>query len=194
MKVSIISGSSREENLTIRVAKAIKDQLIKRDNVNEVVLLDLRDNDFPSVGRKEIKPGTLSPYQENFIKSLKESSLVFICLPEYNWTTNPELINIFHQIGSKNFKACFEDKVFATAGVSNGRGGRMPCIQLHILLNKIISFIDAYGIVSPLLFESHETDKNIDENGNLLTNDLYNKTFLRFIDYSLQFSFRFIKR
>lgn len=57
MKVSIISGSSREENLTIRVAKAIKDQLIKRDNVKEVVLLDLRDNDFPSVGRKEIKPG-----------------------------------------------------------------------------------------------------------------------------------------
>jgi len=194
MKVAIISGSSRKDNLTIRVAKAIKNQLIKRENVNDVVLLDLRDNDFPSVGRKEIMPDSLSPYQKNFIQALKEASLIFICLPEYNWTTNPELINIFHQIGSKDFKACFDDKVFATAGISNGRGGRMPCIQLHILLNKIISFIDAFGIVSPLLFESHETDKNVDANGNLLTNDLYNKTFLRFVDYSLQFSSRYIKR
>jgi chromate reductase len=185
INVCIISGSSREDNLTFRVAKAIQNILLKNPEIHQTFLLDLRENDFPMVGRKDIHPNSLTNYQKNFIQSMENAHLIFICMPEYNWTTNPELINIFHQIGNKNFKSCFENKVFATAGISHGRGGRKPCIDFHTLLNKLISFMDAYGIVSPLIFEGHESDKNIDNQGNLLNNEIFNKTLIRFIQYSL---------
>ncbi|GIX42019.1 MAG: hypothetical protein KatS3mg129_1752 [Leptospiraceae bacterium] len=186
INICIISGSSRPENLTFRVAKAIQNISLNFKEIKQIDFLDLRENDFPTVGRQDIKKDSLSSFQKQFISSMENAHLIFICMPEYNWITNPELINIFHQIGNKNFKTCFENKVFATAGVSHGRGGRRPCIEFHTLLNKLISFMDAYGIVSPLIFESHETDKNIDSNGNLLNNEIYNNTIKRFVNYSIQ--------
>ncbi len=188
LNISIISGSSRKYSNSLRLCKAIEKILRNNPDIQNIFLLDIVENDFPSIGRQEIEYTSLSEYQRNFINSLENSQLILICLPEYNWNTNPELINIFHQIGKSSFKQCFENKVFATAGVSTGRGGRRPCLEFHILLNKIISFMGAYGVVCPMIFESHETDKNIDNEGNLKENEIYKKALNNFILYILTFT------
>ncbi len=185
INITVVSGSSRINNNTLRVAKAIEKVLKTLEEVESIYFIDFIKNDFPSVGRMDVDRNNLTTFQSHLIDSFKHSQLILICAPEYNWNTNPELINVFHQIGKKDFKDCFENKVFATVGVSSGRGGRRTAIELHILLNKIISFMDAYGMVSPLLFESHETDKNVDTGGNLLQNSLYNEGLMRFINYSI---------
>ncbi|MCU0392600.1 MAG: NADPH-dependent oxidoreductase, partial [Thermoflexibacter sp.] len=93
--------------------------------------------------------------------------------------------------GTKEFSHLFDNKIFAFCGVSSGRGGRLPAIQMMTLFNKIISFTNKYAIVSPKVYESHDTDKNVDENGNSLGNVLYDKSLAQFIDYSLQIATRF---
>ncbi len=185
IQVTVVSGSSRKGSSTLRCARAIERILKSKSEVINVYFIDFIENDFPSIGRIELDSKNLSSFQSHLINSFRYSQLIIICAPEYNWNTNPELINVFHQIGKKDFKDCFDNKVFATVGVSTGRGGRRPAIELHILLNKIISFMDAYGMVSPLLYESHETDKNIDIEGNLQQNQLYNEGLHRFIQYSI---------
>lgn len=182
MNICIISGSSRMGSNTLKVAKAIRNLLNKNYKIN---FIDFQENDFPSIGRKKIDKTNLTNFQRNFANFFKDSHLIIFCIPEYNWTTNPEVINVLHQIGSKEFMECFENKVFAIVGVSTGLGGRRPAIEITTLLNKIISFMGAIAIVSPLILESHKTEENISFDGNFLNKEIENK-FINFLDYTLK--------
>ncbi|MFN3604693.1 MAG: NAD(P)H-dependent oxidoreductase [Leptonema sp. (in: bacteria)] len=182
MKVTIISGSSRENSNSLRVAKALENLL---KEIHNTTIIDFRDCDIPPIGRNDLKKNELSQFQSHFVNFLEISELIFFCIPEYNWTTNPEIINALHQMGREEFKDCFENKVFSIVGVSSGRGGRRPAIELSILLNKIISFNKFLGIVSPLILESHETDKNLDSYGNFL-NPVTKEKFKEYLNYTLK--------
>ncbi|MCS7204796.1 MAG: NAD(P)H-dependent oxidoreductase [Leptospiraceae bacterium] len=191
LNIAILSGSSRKGSNTIKVAKALKHLLQQNEIVDQIYLIDMVDSDIPLVGRGEINKEFLTPFQRQLVYSFENSELILLCLPEYNWITNPEVINLFHQLGTKEFFSCFHLKVFATIGVSSGRGGRRPCIELHTLLNKIISFMGAISVVSPLILESHETDKEFDEEGNFLNRQnrgIYYEKFINFTDYTLKLS------
>ena len=74
----------------------------------------------------------------------------------------------------------------ATVGVSTGRGGRMPAVQLGYVFNKIFNVFDLNSITSPRTFEAQEVTKCIDGDGNLLENEQFNVGFKGFIDYSLK--------
>ncbi len=191
MRLCVVSGSSRENSSTIRVAKYLKKNFEKITEIQKVELIDFVENDFPSVGRKDITEDNLSPFQYQLVHSMKNSYLIIFCLPEYNWSTNPEVINVIHQLGKKGFLECFDNKVFATVGVSIGRGGRIPCINFHTLLNKVISFLPAMGIVSPLIFESQETDLILDKNGDLIQS---NERFIKGINSFIEYSYRMTKK
>lgn len=182
MNFCIISGSSREKSNTFRVAKALENIIKKEHNV---FFVDFVGCDFPMIGRKNIDKNNLSNFQSFMIDSFKKAHLIIICIPEYNWNTNPEIINAFHQIGTQEYKECFENKVFSFVGVSTGFGGRKPAIEMIILLNKIISFMKAIAIVSPLILESHHTDVNIDPYGYFINLET-EKHFKNFIEYTLQ--------
>ncbi|MBC8155913.1 MAG: NADPH-dependent oxidoreductase, partial [Bacteroidetes bacterium] len=97
-----------------------------------------------------------------------------------------------HQTGGPAFKHLFENKVFAMAGVSSGRGGRQPALDMTTVTNKIISFTNSYSIVSPKLYESHETGKNLDETGTFIGDAIYDTTVRAFVDYSLAVAQRWL--
>ncbi|HEX9957491.1 MAG TPA: NADPH-dependent oxidoreductase, partial [Fibrella sp.] len=90
-----------------------------------------------------------------------------------------------HSLGGPAFKYLFENKVFAMAGSSNGRGGRQPALDMTTVLNKVISFTNSYSVISPKLYESHETDKNVDAEGHFIGHEVYDRTVRAFVDYSL---------
>ncbi|WP_332369434.1 hypothetical protein [Spirosoma telluris] len=77
-------------------------------------------------------------------------------------------------------------------GISNGRGGRQPALDMTTVVNKIISFTHSYSIVSPKLYESHETDKNLDENGHFNGHEVYERTAKAFLEYTLNVAQRWI--
>ena len=73
-----------------------------------------------------------------------------------------------------------------TLGVSTGRGGRMPAVQLGYVFNKIFNVFDLNSITSPRTFEAQEVLKCIDDDGNLLDNEMFNKGFKDYLDYSMK--------
>lgn len=184
MKVAIVSTSPRANSNTLRFCKFV--QIVLQENgQHDATVIDFAHYDLPFVGTAWLKPETLTPFQQEFITGWAEADLVFFASPEYNWTATPQVINAFHSLGGPAFKHLFENKVFAMAGVSNGRGGRQPALDMTTVLNKVISFTNSFSVISPKLYESHETDKNLDAAGQFVGNEIYDRTVRAFVDYTL---------
>ncbi|MEQ8352174.1 MAG: NAD(P)H-dependent oxidoreductase [Leptospiraceae bacterium] len=184
MQASVISGSPRKDSNSLRVARALTRGLQEKGHQCPSPV-DFHYADLPMVGRGSLDSQNLTSFQENFIQAMRDSSLILFAVPEYNWITSGEIINAIHQIGNKELSDVFHNRVFAMVGVSAGRGGRRPALEMQTLINKMISFLDKRSVVSPRLLESHETDKNLGPDGESLGNEIYDKTLSSFLDYSL---------
>lgn len=190
MNICIISGSARANNNTIRVAKAIQNRL--QAEQHQVNLVDFQQYDIPLINQGEVSAATFTPFQQKLAQAMQTAHAVIIITPEYNWSTTPEILNWLHRFGDKKFADQFNEKVFATVGVSTGKGGKAPAIHLHSILNKIISFTDLNSVVSPKIFESHFTKDVLDENGNSLGNPMFDAGLNDFIQYTLRVTQRWI--
>jgi chromate reductase len=185
MNIAVIATSPRHNSNSLRFSKYIQKTLQASDYEN-VTVVDFHHYDIPSVGRGTVKKDDLTTFQSELISAWEKADLVFFVTPEYNFTVNGDLLNALHQLGSKDFAHLFNNKTFALAGVSAGRGGKVPCLELTTVINKIINFSNQYSVVSPRIYESHETHKNLDENADSLGNAIYETTVKAFIDYSLE--------
>ncbi|MBT8326288.1 MAG: NAD(P)H-dependent oxidoreductase [Bacteroidia bacterium] len=180
MKVAIISGSARKSNNTIRVAKSIQ------KNFENSVLIDFQDYDFPNLSEGFLRKGSETEFQRNTIEAIRDAELLFVLTPEYNWFPSAELVSMIHQLGTNDYSEIFDKMVIASVGVSSGRGGRMPAVQLGYVFNKIFSYFNLNSITSPRTFEAQEVLSCIDESGQLLENEAFNQGFTSFISYSLK--------
>lgn len=186
----IVSGSARAENNTFRVALALHHKL--QSLGYQTSLVDFRAYDIPLINQGEITPDNYSPFQQKLTDGMHLANCIVIITPEYNWSTTPEILNWLHRFGDKRFKHLFENKVFATVGVSTGKGGKAPALHLHSILNKIISFTDLDSIVSAKIFESHFTKDALDVEGLSLNNTLYDNGLEDFIRYTARITNRWI--
>lgn len=191
MNICIISGSARANNNTIRVAKAIQQHL--QANQQIVNLVDFQQYDIPLINQGEVGAELFTPFQQNLANAMQAAQAVIIITPEYNWSTTPEILNWLHRFGDKKFANQFNEKVFATVGVSTGKGGKAPALHLHSILNKIISFTDLNSVVSPKIFESHFTKEVLDEGGNSLGNPMFDGGLNDFIQYTLRVTQRWLR-
>lgn len=191
MNIAIISTSSRKNSNSLRFAKYIQ-HVLAESGQHEVSIVDFEKYDIPFVGQGTVKKDDLTAFQQGLISAWEAADLVFFAMPEYNWTAPPQATNTIHQLGGPAFKHLFENKVFAMVGVSNGRGGRQPALDMTTVVSKIISFTNSYSIVSPKLYESHETDKNLDENGHFIGHEIYERTARAFVDYTLNVAQRWV--
>jgi chromate reductase, NAD(P)H dehydrogenase (quinone) len=192
MNVTIISASSRAKSNSTRFANYLS-HLLKENGVSEVNILDFVDCDIPNVGRGSVNPEQLTAFQKDLISKWEKAHIVIFAVPEYNWSTNGEFINALHQLGTKNFAHLFDNKTFAIAGVSAGRGGKSPALEIMQITNKIISFSNKYAVISPRLYESHETGANINEDLVSSNNEMYTKTVNDFVIYTLEIANRWFK-
>lgn len=188
MNIAIISGSARANNNTLRVAKAIQLQLTNLNYQSNII--DFTFYDLPLINQGKLDKDNLSSFQENLITNWRNADLIITISPEYNWSATPELLNMYNAIGVKDYIDLFTEKTFAFVGVSSGKGGKMPCLQLIQVVGKLVSFSNSQSIISPKIFESHFTKDVIDENGNSLGNDMYDKGLLDFITYNLSIAQR----
>lgn len=157
-------------------------------------IIDLAEEQIPTVGRGNIDPENLSDFQRHLIEKWAAASVIIITAPEYNWSTNAEIINLAHQLGNKNHAYLFNNKVFAFVGVSTGRGGRQSALELMMIFNKIISFTNNQSIVSPKLWESHETHLNINAGTLISENKVYMESAKIFLDYTIEIAKRWVSK
>jgi chromate reductase, NAD(P)H dehydrogenase (quinone) len=192
MNIAIIATSPRKNSNSLRFSKYLQ-KIAQSSGYEDITVVDFHHFDIPSVGRGMVNKDALTDFQSELITAWTAADLVFFVTPEYNFTVNGDLLNAFHQLGSKDFAHLFHNKVFALAGVSAGRGGKTPCLELTTVINKIINFSNQYSVVSPRIFESHETHKNLDENADSVGNKIYEDGVKAFVDYSLEVTKRWIK-
>ena len=191
MNIAILSGSARANNNTIRVGKAIQLRLNTLGHTTSLV--DFQHYDIPLINQGPVIESAFTSFQQQLADSMKEAQAIILITPEYNWSTTPEILNFLHRLGDRAFKRLFEEKVFATVGVSTGKGGKAPALHLHTILNKIISFTDLNSFVSAKIFESHFTKEVLNESGNSLGNAQYDAGLDDFIQYTLRVTQRWNK-
>ncbi len=184
MTITIIASSPRKNSNSLRFALYLKN-ILTESGQNDVRVVDFAHYDIPFIGTGSVHPDHLTAFQQELTSAWEAADLVIFAIPEYNWTTTPQFDNAIHQLGGQAFKHLFNDKVFAFAGISSGRGGRQPALDGTTVMNKMISFSNSYSIVSPKLYESHETAMNLDENGNFQGHEVYARTARAFADYTL---------
>ncbi len=192
MTITIIAASSRKNSNSLRFSKYLK-HVLNNHKLGDIQIVDFENCDIPTVGRGVFNPEELTDFQQDMITKWKQSDIVFFAVPEYNWSTNGEFINALHQLGTKNFVHLFDNKIFSVVGVSSGRGGKSPALETIQILNKIISFTNQYSIVSPKLFESHDTVSNINDDLVSSDNEMFVKGVNDFVHYTLQISDRWFK-
>jgi chromate reductase len=188
MNISILSGSARTDNNTIRVGKAIALRL--QEAGHTATLVDFIQYDIPLMNQGGIDEENLTVFQKELADSMRAADAILIITPEYNWSTTPEILNFLHRMSDRRFKDLFDQKVFATVGVSTGKGGKAPALHLHSILNKIISFTDLDSLVSAKIFEAHYTKEVLDENGHSLGNTMFDAGLNDFINYTLRITER----
>ena len=192
MKLLILSTSPRNNSQTLRFSGYLRKQFEIHSEIESAVIVDFLDFDIPSIGRGTIDSNNLSAYQKKLISSWSEADIIIFSLPEYNWTTNGEVFTLLDQLGGKNFSHLFDNKVFGMVGVSSGRGGRLPALEVGKVVNKLISFLNKLSIVSPKIFEAHEVGKNVDEFQNSTGNLIFEAGVNEFVKYTLSVSNRWL--
>jgi len=180
MNIAIISGSSRINNKTIRLAKAIRQILPKAQIVN------FAEYDIPFPNKGGVDPNNLTPFQATLLSAFKQSQLIFVLTPEYNWFPSAELVNMVHQLANQQHIDIFNNKVFAFCGVSTGAGGRVPTIQLSTMFDKILNVFNLDSMTSSKKFEARFIAEALDENGNSLGNTEFDKGLNDFLNYTLK--------
>lgn len=189
MNIQIQSGSPQKNSQSLRVAKAIHNS-VSTEHTSSIV--DFNNYDIPFINAGSVKKSAFTPFQKQLIEGWDAADLVFVISPEYNWFPSAEIINTIHQLGSRDFKHLFDNKVFAFVGVSSGRGGRIPTMQLTTIYNKLFNVFSTHAISSGKTFESQFTSKVLDENGNSLGNAEYDKGLSAFVNYSVELSQRWV--
>jgi chromate reductase len=185
--IGILCGSSRPNSNTARVGKAIERILVEQGIKSDAIFIpDFEQYDIPFSNGGALHKGHLSAFQESVYQTLSKSKLIFVLSPEYNWFPTPEIINLINQFGTKEYADCWEGKLFATCGISSGRGGRIPAIQLGYMLNKLINVMNHHSLVSAKSFESQFTPKALDDMGNSLGNAEYDAGLENFVAYNLK--------
>lgn len=189
-QVTILSGSSRDDNNTMRLGQAMKNKMESKGWSTELV--DFREYDIPFMNQGEVSLEGDTSFQKKLIRAIDSGEMVIIMSPEYNWFPTAELINMLHQLGNRRFGHLFDQKVFAICGLSTGRGGRLPATQLSTVYEKIVSFLHKHSIVSPKKFEAHFISHELDDNGNFTGDGSFELSVDRFLDYNIQLAVKFL--
>lgn len=185
MHILILSTSPNANGNTLRFCKGL--QKILQASKQSVTLIDFSESDIPLPNQGSFNLNQTTSFQKKLLEGLEKATLIFVVTPEYNWMPSPESLNFLNRFASGSTLSLFNNKVFAVAGVSSGRGGRMPAIQLTTAINKIIGFFGLYSVVSGKLFEAQEIPKVMTEEGDLLENEAFNKGVMEFVSYHLGF-------
>ncbi|MBI1223559.1 MAG: NADPH-dependent oxidoreductase [Bacteroidetes bacterium] len=191
MKHTILSGSSRKNSTTLLVAKAIR-RVLHESGETEIELVDFEDYDIPFFNQ-DIDVNHLSAFQQRLMHSMSAADSIILVTPEYNWFPSAEIVHLVHRMADTEYSSMWDNKVFSFVGVSTGRGGRMPTVQMGYVVDKIINVMNFDSVTNPKSFEVQFAKKVLDAEGNSLGNHEFDQGLRSFVDYHNKLSKRWLK-
>ena len=156
MRIEIISGSSRENSITNRVALHLQKRL-KESTEHEINTLDVRDHFMPELQRVFTSVDVTPQEYKDLAKRMFEADAFILVSPEYNGSFSAPMKNLLDHFPKQHHK------VFGIATASPGAlGGIRAAIQLQQLVFAL------FGIGSPFMLVTPMVDKKFDLEGNLI--------------------------
>jgi len=186
-RYTILSGSSRKNSSSLRVSKGIQ-RVLEDQGAEKVDIIDFEHYDITFFNGDPILKDRLTGFQERLIDSMEAANSIIMVTPEYNWFPSAELVNLIHRLGSPEFKGIWDEKVISFVGVSTGRGGRMPTVQLGYVIDKIINVFGFDSVTNPKTFEVQFAKSVLDDEGGSTGNEEFDKGFNGFIKYLIRLS------
>lgn len=177
--ISILSGSARPQSNTLKVAKALAIQVKKLGHDSKII--DFNGFDIPNFN-VPFDITQLSAWQQETINSMTKSSHIIWVTPEYNWMPSAEMMQFINRMATDTFKDVWNNKTFATVGISVGIGGRMPAVTLKNVLDKCIDFMNLDSRTIAAIQEVHFVPQVMEEDGTLKDNERFNKSFVSFVE------------
>ncbi len=156
MNIEIISGSAREESITIRAAYAVQNWF--RSNTSHTInIIDCREYQLPWVERVfNSLENTPDEWKPLFKRVFNADAFIFVT-PEYNGSYSPALKNMVDHFPK------LLHKPLGIVTASDGRMGGMRAAQQLILLGAGL-----FTIVSPQLLLVPAIEQKLDEKGNVI--------------------------
>lgn len=155
MKISIVSGSMRNERITQRVALHLLNRL-KDMNVT-VQLIDVRELNLDFVTEAFAGKESVPAVHAAWAQHIFDADAFIMVTPEYNGSYTPALKNVFDHFPKQ------AKKVFGIVTASPGSmGGMRAAMQLQQLVPAL------FGILSPQMLITPFVDKKFDALGNLI--------------------------
>ena len=173
MKITILSGSVRQERQSHRVAEHLQRQLTAK-NI-ETDLIDLAETRLPVYGDPEIRDHSVAI--RDIGQRLGKADAIILVTPEYHGSFSGVLKNALDY-----YWAEFARKPIAVAAASSGRMGG---INASVQLQHVILSLGAYPL--PLKLLVPEVPRAFDESGELV-NERTQRSVQKFLDELLWFS------
>ena len=190
MKILILSTSPRTGSYTLRASTYLKSVLATELPGADITLLDFAGFDISPLGKGGFPSDPTTAFQSELLESWQSASLIIFCSPEYNWTASAETFILLERMGSRTYRDFFDNKVFAVAGVSSGRGGRQPALDISRVLSKIIGFLGTESVVSSKILEIHEVGHNLNEQAQSTGSAVFEDGMRNFVRYNLRLTRR----
>lgn len=163
MRITIISGSTRNESQSLEVSNYIKNIFT---NTCEVSIIDLHQLNLPVYD--DTGTGEWEERWKGVSQELEQSDGFVFVSPEWNGMFSPGLHNFFYYL-----KLELADKPVMLVAVSSGRGGRYPLVQMRAMGYKNKHFV----IIPESVFVDHVKE-------NLVEREMKNK----FIDERMRYA------
>lgn len=180
MNIEIISGSTRKQSITVRVAYMLQNWL-KENTQHHIGLIDCRDFILPSLQSVFNSIDNTPDEFKSLTKKIFEADGFIWVSPEYNGSFAPALKNLIDHF-PKQFH-----KPIGIVTASTGNLGGMRAAQQMILLSAAI-----FGITSPQLLIIPQVEKKFDADGKL-TDERFYKDAHNFITEFLWLSEKIVK-
>ncbi len=190
MKHTILSGSSRKSSTSLQVSRAIE-RVLSELGEDNVEVVDFEDYDIPFFN-EELDANNLSAFQTRLANAMRTADSIIFITPEYNWFPSAEVIHLVHRMAGPAYKDLWDNKVFSFVGVSTGRGGRMPTVQLGYVVDKIINVFNFDSVTNPKGFEVQFAGQVLDQDGNSMGSPEFDKGLSAFTEYHIRLSKRWV--
>lgn len=139
MKITVINGTNRKGNESMKISRATKDVLTKKSIDNYLVTLKNFDTLFHG---DYLNLGNANPAQKRDLENIISADILIFIVPTYHSGIPSPLKNFFDIV---KMKELYEGKVIGFIGTDEDLGAR----QAVQVINGIMSYDKVYSFVAP---------------------------------------------
>lgn len=180
MRIEVISGSARQQSVTLRAALAVQNWLNK-ETKHDAGLIDCSTFNLPPLEKVFVSVDNTPDEFKPIAQRMFDADAFILVTPEYNGSFSPALKNLLDH---------FPKQLHVPIGIvtaTTGSLGGMRAAQQLILLGVAL-----FGIVSPQLLVVPHVEKKFAEDGTLIDESFY-KNIHNFISEYLWLAERVVK-